>query len=96
MVGIGAKKHVAVSGFLRGKEFGKHVPNSWDFPFLDLPHRVIYQKDVKGHYGCVNAIEASTDENFLASGMLAIFVFLFFIILVFSKKKSRNTDGYLY
>ncbi|CAG9538430.1 unnamed protein product [Cercopithifilaria johnstoni] len=68
MVGIGEKQHAAVSRFFRRKEFGKNVPNSWEFPFLDLPSRKIYQKDVKGHYGCVNAIEASTDENFLASG----------------------------
>ncbi|VDN86121.1 unnamed protein product [Brugia pahangi] len=67
MVGIGKKQHV-VSGFFRRKEFGQNVHNSWEFPFLDLPNRDIYQKDVKGHYGCVNAIEASTDENFLASG----------------------------
>ncbi|VDM06811.1 unnamed protein product [Wuchereria bancrofti] len=67
MVGIGEKQH-AVSGFFRRKEFGQNVHNSWEFPFLDLPNRDIYQKDVKGHYGCVNAIEASTDENFLASG----------------------------
>ncbi|EFO16437.2 WD-repeat protein 22 [Loa loa] len=67
MVGIVEKQH-AVSGFFRRKQFGQNVHNSWEFPFLHLPNRNIYQKDVKGHYGCVNAIEASTDENFLASG----------------------------
>lgn len=75
MVGVGEKHH-AVSGFFRRKGLGKNVHNSWEFPFLDLPNRNIYQKDVKGHYGCVNAIEASTDENFLASGKSAVFVFV--------------------
>ncbi|VDK76550.1 unnamed protein product [Onchocerca ochengi] len=67
MVGIGEKRY-AVGGFIRRKELGNFSHNSWEFPFLDLPNRKIYQKDVKGHFGCVNAIEASADENFLASG----------------------------
>uniref|UniRef100_A0A915PM72 Uncharacterized protein n=1 Tax=Setaria digitata TaxID=48799 RepID=A0A915PM72_9BILA len=64
---MGEKQH-AIGGYIYRKELGKNVHTSWEFPFLDLPDTNIYQKDVKGHFGCVNAIEASTDENFLASG----------------------------
>lgn len=30
--------------------------------------KALYQRDVKGHTGCVNAIEFSSDENFIVSG----------------------------
>lgn len=92
MVDIGKKQHSAVSRFFRRKEFGKNVNSSWEFPFLDLPNRNIYQKDVKGHYGCVNAIEASADENFLASGKLNISVFfvLCFHFIIACKKGQKN------
>uniref|UniRef100_F1KY40 DDB1-and CUL4-associated factor 5 n=1 Tax=Ascaris suum TaxID=6253 RepID=F1KY40_ASCSU len=61
----------------RGRSVGAHVSQrelgcaehpSLALPFLPSSDTPIYQKDVKGHFGCVNAIEASLDENYLASG----------------------------
>ena len=31
-------------------------------------HQTLYQRDVKGHKGCVNALEFSRDENLFLSG----------------------------
>lgn len=87
------QQRCAVGEFSRRNEFGKNVHNSWEFPFLDLPNRDIYQKDVKGHFGCVNAIEASADENFLASGksaFLLLFISLFTFSILFELEKLRN------
>lgn len=54
--------------YVNGKELGISPLNTQNFRFLSRRDRPIYQKDVKGHSGCVNALETSLDENFVASG----------------------------
>ncbi|VDN27081.1 unnamed protein product [Gongylonema pulchrum] len=53
---------------LYDRELGRNGPLRKQSEFLECTDRSIYQKDVKGHFGCVNAIEASPDECLLASG----------------------------
>lgn len=50
------------------REIGWGAAPSRAFPFLADRNACIYQKDIKGHFGCVNAIEASRDERLLTSG----------------------------
>lgn len=51
---------------LRSREIGR---NPVDFlHILPTSSSPIYQKDVKGHYGCVNAVEFSNSEELCASG----------------------------
>lgn len=47
--------------------------------------KTLYQRDVKGHTGCVNAVEFNKDGNLIASGM---FPFLTYVIqiLVFQEE----------
>lgn len=50
------------------RELGSEVPQMYDYEFLSNKGTQIYQKDVKGHFGCVNALEVSPDERLLVSG----------------------------
>lgn len=39
--------------------------------------KTLYQRDIKGHTGCVNAIEFSSSEEFMVSGKI-LCIFLIF------------------
>ncbi|VDN06469.1 unnamed protein product [Thelazia callipaeda] len=58
----------SIGQYFLGKELGWFSHSSLRFQYLERPDQAIYQKDVKGHFGCVNAIETSLDENYLISG----------------------------
>lgn len=66
--GAVANKDRGIASHIRLKELGKSSHSLLQFPFLASSSSRVYQKDVKGHFGCVNAIEASVDQNFIASG----------------------------
>lgn len=65
---------------LEARELGKV-----HFSSVDLIQRhktkTLWQRDVKGHTGCVNALEFSKDENYLLSGKSILD--LLYILLVF-------------
>ncbi|CAD5232070.1 unnamed protein product [Bursaphelenchus xylophilus] len=52
---------------LERRELGQNPLKSID-PIHKHTRKTLYQRDVKGHTGCVNALEFSTDENYLLSG----------------------------
>uniref|UniRef100_A0A0N5ATS0 WD_REPEATS_REGION domain-containing protein n=1 Tax=Syphacia muris TaxID=451379 RepID=A0A0N5ATS0_9BILA len=53
----------------RMRELGCGFKQMYDYEFLSADPEVrVYQKDVKGHFGCVNALELSPDERLLVSG----------------------------
>lgn len=50
------------------RELGYEFPQMYEYEFLNGQDVQVYQKDVKGHFGCVNALEVSPDERLLVSG----------------------------
>lgn len=47
----------------------------------------LYKKDLTAHYGCVNAIEFSSDGNLLFSGL---YCFILFLLITHTFSSRRN------
>ncbi|MFH4983658.1 hypothetical protein AB6A40_010367 [Gnathostoma spinigerum] len=69
-MGAGGRRRTGrfIGNYIRSNELGDGPQASHRYSFLADQTVPINQKDVKGHYGCVNAIEASSDEQYLTSG----------------------------
>lgn len=63
---------------LQNREIGyllKPKHNNFDYNIFEKNReKTLYQRDVKGHTGCINAVEFSPNENFVVSGFNFFFL----------------------